>query len=129
MTNLARRFISALALALASCAALAGPTPAPVRAEIDVLLARLQASGCQFNRNGSWYDGAEARSHLLRKLDALEGRGTVQNTEQFIQLAASGSSMSGKPYLVRCTGAAAVESRQWLTEQLAQVRSAPARRP
>jgi hypothetical protein len=129
MTILARRCIAALALALAACAVLAGPTAAPVRAEIDVLLARLAASGCRFNRNGSWYDAAEARTHLLRKLDAIEGRGTVQNTEQFIQLAASGSSMSGKPYLVRCNGAAPVESRQWLTEQLAQVRSAAARRP
>lgn len=129
MQYLHRRLFLSLAFALAGSAALAGATPPPVRAEIDALLARLQAPGCEFNRNGSWYGGAEARSHLLRKLEAIEGRGTVQNTEQFIQLAASGSSISGKPYLVRCGAAAPVESRQWLTEQLALVRGPAPRRP
>ena len=124
-----RRMLVLAALVLAAGMAAAGPTPQPVRAEIDALLTRLQASGCQFNRNGSWYGGAEARTHLLRKLDAIEGRATVQSTEQFIQLAASGSSVSGKPYLVRCAGAAAVESRQWLTEQLAVVRGPAPHRP
>jgi hypothetical protein len=128
MAVAARRILLALACTLAS-AAFAGPTPAPVRAEIDALLARLQAPGCQFNRNGSWYSGPEARSHLLRKLEAIEGRVTVQSTEQFIQLAASGSSVSGKPYLVRCGAVAPVESRKWLTDQLVLVRSAAPQRP
>jgi hypothetical protein len=85
-----------------STAAGAAPAAAPVRAEIDALLGKLQASGCQFNRNGSWYSGTEARSHLLRKLEYFEDKGNVQNTEQFIELAASKSSSSGKPYQVKC---------------------------
>jgi len=61
------------------------------------LLRRLEASGCEFNRNGNWYPAAEAESHLLRKLNYLQDRDMVQTTEQFIELAASSSSMSGQP--------------------------------
>ena len=113
-----------LLAAAISAPAHATPTAAPVRAEIDALLGKLQASGCQFNRNGSWYSGAEARSHLLRKLEYFEDKGTVKNTEQFIELAASKSSSSGKAYQVKCGNAAAVPSQQWLNTELNTMRAA-----
>ena len=108
----------------AAAAAAAAPLPPVAKAEIDGLLARLEASGCQFNRNGTWYPAPEAKTHLLRKLAYLEDRGAVKNAEQFIELGASGSSMSGKPYLVRCGNAAPVESGAWLRSQLQLIRSA-----
>ncbi|MDR5753038.1 MULTISPECIES: DUF5329 family protein [unclassified Caballeronia] len=55
-----------------------------------------------FNRNGTWYSGMEAKAHLLAKLHYLENRTTLTSTEQFIELAARKSSVSGKPYLVQC---------------------------
>ena len=61
MPALKLQFVTIL-FALWCCASLAGPTPAPLRAEIDALMARLQASGCQFNRNGTWYNGTKAKS-------------------------------------------------------------------
>jgi len=124
---------TALALLLLLAAtAQAAPLPPTARAEVDALLTRLQASGCEFNRNGSWYAGAEAKGHLLKKLEYLEGKDMVQTAEQFIERGASSSSMSGKPYLVRCAGKAPVESAQWLKAELQAVRgaraaSAPAR--
>lgn len=102
----------------------AAPTAAPVRAEIDALLGKLQTSGCQFNRNGSWYSGAEAKSHLLRKLEYFEDKGNVKTTEQFIELAASKSSSSGKTYQVKCGNEAAADSKQWLNKELATLRKA-----
>ena len=108
---------------LACTAALAAPTPAPIRAEIDALLARLEASGCEFNRNGSRYSGADAKDHLLRKLAYIEDRGTLKSTEEFIELAAARSSLSGKPYQVRCGKTTAVESQQWLGRQLSDIRA------
>lgn len=105
-------------------AANAAPLPAAARAEVDALMIRLQSSGCEFNRNGSWYAGAEAKAHLLKKLDYLEGKDMVKTAEQFIEKGASGSSMSGKPYLVRCAGKAPVESAQWLKAELQQLRAA-----
>lgn len=116
----------ALPLALLLQATIAAPLPPAARAEVDALLTRLQASGCEFNRNGSWHAGADAKAHLLKKLDYLEGKGLVSTAEQFIEQGASSSSMSGKPYLVRCAGKAPVESRQWLKAELQAVRSSRA---
>ncbi|HEY0585324.1 MAG TPA: DUF5329 domain-containing protein [Pseudoduganella sp.] len=117
------RQILALAFAVACAGAQAAPLPAPARAEVDALLTRLQSSGCQFNRNGSWYSGADARTHLQRKLDYLEKKDLVKNTEQFIELGASTSSSSGKPYLVKCGTAAPVESKAWLSAELKAIRA------
>jgi len=94
-----------------------------VRAEIDVLLARLQASGCEFNRNGSWHTASDAKAHLLRKLEYIEGKSAVQSTEQFIDLAASTSSVTDTPYLVKCGSAAPVPSGTWLHLELRSIRS------
>ncbi len=117
------RVLGAIVLLLAvSQSALAASTPAPVRGEIDTLLSRLEQSGCEFYRNGDWYTAPEAKAHLLRKLQAT---GAVASTEQFIDALASKSSMSGKPYLVRCAGAEPVESKIWLTDQLADMRTPP----
>jgi hypothetical protein len=111
---------------LLACAFLATGTAAPLapdaRREIDALLSRLAASGCEFNRNGTWHVAADARAHLQQKLQYLEVRGTVETTEQFIELAASGSTMTGRPYLVRCGNGAAQESATWLRSQLQLLR-------
>ena len=111
------------ALLATALPARSAPLPPAARAEVDALLTRLQTSGCEFNRNGSWYAGAEARAHLQKKLDYLEGKGLVSTAEQFIERGAATSSMSGKPYLVRCAGQATVESAVWLKAALVQVRA------
>jgi hypothetical protein len=103
---------------------IAAPTPAPVRTEIDVLLDRLQSSGCQFNRNGAWHSGSEAKDHLLRKLKYIEREDTIQSTEQFIEFVASKSGFSSQAYQVRCDGQTPVASQAWLTRQLAIIRGA-----
>jgi Family of unknown function (DUF5329) len=96
-------------------------TTAEVNTEIQQLLQQLEVSGCQFNRNGTWYSSAEAKTHLLRKLDYLNRKGSLNNTEQFIELAASKSSSTGKPYLVKCDNNAS-NSQIWLTNTLSQLR-------
>lgn len=108
----------AILVCLAWSLANAAPAPPAVRAEIDALLRALQSSGCQFNRNGSWYSGAEAQAFLTKKLEHLERKSLVKSSEDFISLGASTSSSSGKTYLVRCGSAQPVESRTWLGEQL-----------
>ena len=118
-----RRLRLFLLAGVVSAAATAAPLSPAARAEVDALLARLEASGCEFNRNGTWHKAAEVRPHLLRKLKYLEDRGAVQTAEQFIELAASGSSMTGEPYLVKCGNAAAVRSATWLSSQLQAMRA------
>jgi hypothetical protein len=92
--------------------------------EIAHLFSALEQSNCQFYRNGSWYGPAQASSHLHRKYDYLLKKGLVTSAEAFIDLAASKSSLSGKPYLVRCGGSAPIESNAWFRKKLAEFRNA-----
>ncbi|MBV1776352.1 DUF5329 domain-containing protein [Burkholderiaceae bacterium DAT-1] len=93
------------------------------KSEIPYLLNYLKQSGCQFNRNGTWYAAAEAVDHLNQKYDYLLKKGMLATTEDFITKAASESSMSGKPYHVKCAGAAEVESGPWLRAVLGKYRA------
>ena len=102
---------------------LAQPPSATTQAEISHVLSYMGTSGCEFDRNGNWYDAEEARSHLQRKLDYLVKHSLVTTTEDFILRGASSSSMSGEEYLVRCPGADPVKSREWLTGELQRYRS------
>jgi hypothetical protein len=99
----------------------AGPSPA-ARAEIAHLFAFLEDSGCAFHRNGSWFGSREAGAHLGRKYAYLLERGLVSSAEDFIERAATRSSISGEPYRVRC-GAKTVESGPWLREELLKYRA------
>jgi hypothetical protein len=122
-------FLVAAILASTTVAVSAADLPATSRFEIDALLNRLGASGCEFNRNGSWYSSPDAKAHLTKKLNYLVEKKKLDGTEQFIKLAASSSSMSGKDYLVRCGGAQPVASQAWLLAELRTIRSthAPAK--
>ncbi len=107
--------------ALAPVAPAYAATPA-MRQEVAHLLDSVAASHCQFNRNGSWYEAAEARDHLRKKFDYLDQRNQVSSAENFIERAATSSSISGKSYLIRCPGVAPVESATWLGAELARYR-------
>jgi len=109
---------------LAVCSA--APLSPAARAEIDALMTRLETSGCEVNRNGTWYPAGDARSHLVTKLNYLEERGAVENAEQFIERAASKSSMSGLAYLIKCGDQPPMETATWLTLQLQGMRAAAA---
>lgn len=93
-----------------------------VEGEIAHLMAFLEQSDCEFNRNGTWYNAAKAVAHIQQKYRYLDKRGLVTSTESFIDRAASKSSMSGKPYLVRCAGGETVESSSWFLSELAKLR-------
>ena len=105
-----------------ACHVLAAAPSASVQAEVEKLMATLESSGCEFNRNGSWYTAADAKKHLLQKFAYLNDRTTLKSAEQFIALGASTSSVSGKSYLVRCPGGSPVESQKWLLLQLKEIR-------
>jgi hypothetical protein len=118
------RLTSLLAALLFVSPVHADPLSAVARGEIEALLSRLAASGCQFERNGTWYAAAEAQAHLQRKLDYLADRGAVASAEQFIERAATKSSMSGQAYRVKCGPQPAVPSGQWLYPELQALRGA-----
>jgi hypothetical protein len=83
--------------------------------EIDHLRAHLRDSSCRFVRNGAEYDTAKALSHVDQKAKSLGDR--IHSAEDWIEYAASKSSFSGEPYLVRC-GGVEVESGPWFRDEL-----------
>jgi hypothetical protein len=120
-----KRFIGIIAgAAMILSAAHAGAeqgSPA-AKHEVSQLLEFVAASGCQFKRNGSWYDAGKARAHLQEKYDYLDHRGKVSTAESFIDLAASKSSISGQAYQVRCSGRPEMTSASWLSNELKRLR-------
>lgn len=112
-----------LALAVASLALSAAPPAASkADAEIGELLEALKSSGCRFQRNGTWYDAPQAAEHLGTKRAALTRANRIQSAEDFIRLAGTESSMSGKAYRVACPGKPEVDSKTWLESELVRIR-------
>jgi hypothetical protein len=105
----------------------AAEPPPKAQAEINGLLDAVGHSACEFYRNGTWYDASRAQEHLRYKYQQLVARNLVGSAEEFIDRAATKSSMSGKGYLIRCPGHDAVPSADWLKQELARerVRSRP----
>jgi len=106
----------------------ASPLPPAARVEVTALLKVLADSDCEFYRNGSWYAGPKAASHLLRKLEYLEDKDMLTDVDSFIELAASKSSMSGETYQVRCPGKAPLPSADWLNQRLDVLRDSAGER-
>jgi hypothetical protein len=116
------RRLLVLALAALSTVAVAAP-PTATQHEIAGLFSALDHSGCRFARNGTWYDAPKAREHLQRKYDYLLRRDAIHRSEDFIALAATKSSMTGRAYLVQCPGRPVVESGIWFRAALAKLRA------
>lgn len=111
-----------LTLLIAGASSWAVTLSPAVRAEIEHLLAYVENSGCQFNRNGTWHDSRDASAHLAQKERYLEKRGEIARAEDFIAKAATKSSVTGRPYTVRCGSEPAVASNEWLGAALKQFR-------
>ncbi len=115
--------VAALALMLmATPTAQAHEFSAASRKEVDHLLARIGASGCEFYRGGSWHNAVDARSHLENKLRYMTGRNLLGSADQFIADAATRSSMTGEAYAIRCPNAPSQPSAAWLNSELRAMR-------
>ena len=119
-----RGAIFAAALVPALC--LAHPDAAAQR-EIEGLLRAVGSSGCQFLRGGTAHPAAEAQQHLHKKYAYMAERNMLVSAEDFIEKAATRSSMSGEPYALQCGQATAVRSDVWLRARLQLIRQPPPR--
>ena len=98
------------------CLPLAGPADVGrTPHEIQHLMDYIAGSQCRFIRNGKTYDAEAARAHIQKKYNNVRRR--VRTTEDFIDLAASRSTMSGEPYRVLC-GAEPIVCADWLRAEL-----------
>jgi hypothetical protein len=114
---IARMATAVVLLLLLSMSVQAAPS-AQARREIQGLMEALSTSSCEFQRNGTWHGRDEARKHLQRKYDYLLKKNLVDTAEQFIQRAASKSSISGRAYQVRCPGQPAQPAAAWFKAKL-----------
>ncbi|HLF31181.1 MAG TPA: DUF5329 domain-containing protein, partial [Xanthomonadales bacterium] len=120
-------FLLGIALALSHCPlAFAEPLTTAHR-EIHYLLDFVEISGCEFYRNGTWYDSVKAQEHLRIKYEYLAARNRLATAEDFIELAASRSSLSGLPYEIRCGVCTTHYTGEWLTGVLERYRTVTAR--
>ena len=114
---------SVLMLGLLSVPVARADPPTSVQIEVNFLLGYLEGSRCEFYRNGTWHDSKAAQAHLRDKYKYLVARNLINTTEEFIEKAATESSLSGQAYAIRCNGGATLTSSQWLRDELARVRT------
>jgi hypothetical protein len=117
---------SCLALVLALAWPAQAAPESVAETEIQYLLEFVADSNCDFIRNGTSHESAEAADHL--RLKYSRGRKYAGTAEQFIDRLASESSWTGKPYTVNC-GGRTEPVRDWLRRALADYRSKPAMEP
>ena len=81
--------------------------------QIDSLILTIEDSGCHFIRNGKTYTPAESVAHIKKKYNYFED--DIDSIDKFIELSASKSMISGKPYYVMCDDKERQVSATWLT--------------
>jgi len=105
-----------LAVCIALCIMAAGARANTASEEIGYLIESIGQSGCAFVRNGKNHSAPDAADHLRMKY--RRGKAYANSAEQFISRLASKSSMSGKPYYMKCDGEETQKTGEWLTERL-----------
>jgi hypothetical protein len=124
--QLLRVLASVLALGMVIAPIARAEPPASVQQEISHLIRYVGDSGCEFKRNGVWSDAKTAAAHVRGKYDFLVKLALIDTTKDFIDKAATRSSLSGQSYEVRCGGDLPMPSSAWLANELARYRARPA---
>ena len=106
-----------LSLLVLGRAAVADDLPAAEKQKIEALLKHVEGlKDAKFVRNDSEYDAKTAAKFLRGKWDSNESK--IKSAKDFIEKAASVSSTSGKPYLIRFKDGKDVKTGDYLSEQL-----------
>jgi hypothetical protein len=118
------RWPKVLALGLVVAPVALAEPPAIMQQEINYLIRHIGDSGCEFKRNGLWNNNSKtAEAHVRGKYDFLVKLGMIDTTKDFIDKAATESSVSGEPYEIRCGGDLPMPSSVWLRNELARYRA------
>lgn len=91
--------------------------PTAEKSKIESLLSHIAGlADAKFIRNGKEYDASSAAKFLRRKWEANEK--DIHSATDFITVAATKSSTSGKPYLIQLKGRSATPCGEYLTTEL-----------
>lgn len=108
-----------IALAFIS-APISADVPVAQKPEVQHLLDFVMQSNCTIERNGTSYPSSKAVAHIEKKYAYF--RSDIETTEEFIELSASKSTMSGNYYMVSCGSDEAIKTQQWLLQELQDFR-------
>ncbi|MGI0117448.1 DUF5329 family protein [Zooshikella sp. RANM57] len=95
--------------------------PPEQQTEINHLVDFVRNSACLMERNGAKHSSTEAASHILKRYDYF--RDEINNTEDFILMTASRSTITGKDYQVLCPNHAPLRAQDWLLAELDKFRA------
>ena len=93
-----------------------GDEAAIEKAKVEYLVERIRSSPYTFIRNGAPYPANRAAEHIDGKYHRRKDK--IHNARDFIEIAASYSSMSGKPYLIKVEDGTAYPASELLTNEL-----------
>jgi len=100
-----------------SCPCSAADTPLTEKQKIEALIKHVEElKDTKFIRNGSEYDAKSAGTFLRSKWRSQETE--LKTAQEFIDKAASVSSTSGKPYLIRLSDGKEVQCAEYLKAEL-----------
>jgi len=88
---------------------------------IQHLLAYVASSELTFIRNSRHYNAREASAHMQKKYAHFKNE--ITTPEKFIELCASRSLLSGKPYQVINRQGETLKTSEWLTTELTVYRN------
>jgi Family of unknown function (DUF5329) len=91
--------------------------------EVKHLLAFIKNSKCNLVRNSDVHTGEIVAKHIEKKYNYF--RDDIKNTEEFIEYAATKSTLSGIYYMVNCPGGKSIKAQDWLAQELQSFRNAP----
>lgn len=109
-----------LLLAAVSPWSLAARQADDLDAAVQYLIAYVKESDVTFERNSSRYSGAEAAAHINKKYRHFKD--DIDTPEKFIELCATGSLMTGKPYFIITGQGEQLPSGEWLNAELSVYR-------
>lgn len=106
----------------------AADTATPATTQIEALINEIQTlKDASFVRNGSTYDAKTAAKFLRGKWDSHKGE--INSAADFIERAASVSSTTGKPYLIRFNDGREIKCGDFLNEKLEKLKAVSPKQP
>lgn len=80
------------------------------------MLKFVEATECKYERNGEMHAGKETAEHIKKKYDYVKDK--IVSAEDFIELSATKSALSGNKYPVYCEGEVVRDSNLGLLDEL-----------
>lgn len=91
-------------------------------AAVEHLLATVAKSDAKFVRNGDEHSGKDASAHMRKKYNHFKKK--IKTPEDFIELCATKSELSEKPYQIKTPDGKLVASKDWMLARLEEWRAA-----